>query len=352
MGRTSYDERVRVTLLTGRSRLLQPVTASGQYHQERDHLFVGVEDEEITGWGEVAPQPTTWNRDPGVTEVAECAREEIAPRLLRLRATLAELPTPGRLSGIMAGRAPERFATSAFDSALVDWWLRRRGESLDERYPVRFPTRSLRSAPDVWRGEESADRWRVKVGGHRRDDGWWEQLVERGGDVILDFNAGAREVDHVLNVLADAQRWVNVVAIEQPFAVGNLADVAHLRQRVDVTLSLDEGVRTNTDVRLAARHGVGMVCLKAARVGGWSLVDSLTHQARELGVDSYIGGFFESPLGRSLARSVARSLTPLPSDVAEVPLDTESLVEPVEGGVGWRPRSDLTVLYDGSDKEF
>ncbi len=343
---------MRVTLLTGRSRLLQPVTASGQVHLERDHLFVGIEEEEVTGWGEVAPQPVTLNGDPGFAEVVKSAREEIAPRLLRLRATLAQLPTPGRLSGIMAGRAPERFATSVFDAALVDWWLRRRSESLDERYPARFPTRSLRSAPDVWRGGESADRWRVKVGAQRRDDGWWEQLVERGGDVILDFNAGARDVEQVLAVLADAQRWVVVVALEQPFAIGNLADVAHLRQRVDVTLGLDEGVRTNTDVRLAARHGVGMVCLKAARVGGWSQVESLTHQARDLGVDSYIGGFFESPLGRSLARRVAGSLTSLPSDVAEVPLDTEPLVEPVEGGVGWRPRSDLTVLFDETDKEF
>ncbi len=343
---------MRVSVRYGRTRLSHVVSASSGRHDERGHLFVGVDHDGVIGWGEISPQPTRIHGDPGEDEVLATLLEDVVARFLRLCETLGEVPTPGRLGAGSSGRPSDRFATSGLELALLDWHLRRSDLSLHDRFPARFAPAQIRSAPDEWaRATETPERWRVKVGGPARTTAWWASLAERGGDVLLDFNAGAQSPEEVLDALAEAQQWSRVVAIEQPFAVGNLAAVAQLASRLDVALSLDEGVRTTKDVNLAARHGVTLLCVKAGRVGGWSKVEMMAARAKERGVEVYLGGFFDTSLGRAVTRVAASNLTHVPSDVGEVSFSSASLVEEFPGGVGWRPRTNLTVIFDRTDGE-
>ncbi len=325
------------------------MSAAAERHSVRDHLYLALHHEGCDGWGEISPQPRSLNGDPGVDEVLTSLVHEVIPRLDRLLDTLGEVPQPGRVGAIMSGRGPDRFASALLEGALTDWWLRRENQALEDRFEPRFATGVIRSAPDDWsHAEEEAARWRVKVGSAERTHEWWEELSRRRREVLLDFNASASSIDEVLRVLERAREYCLVVAVEQPFAVGNLVDIARLSEAIDVPISVDEGVRHPSDVDLSIRHGASLLCLKAPRVGGWSSVEILAQRALARGAQVYVGGFFEGRLGRALAKSVARSLTSVPSDIAEVAFLDDEAVEPVPGGVGWRPRSEVPLVFDST----
>ena len=117
-----------------------------------------------------------------------------------------------------------------------------------------------------------------------------------------------------------------------------------LSRSLDCQLSLDEGVRSLTDVTLIARHSAAsLLCIKPARVGGYSNARALITKAHELGLAAYIGGFFESPLGRKVNSTFAKHLTNEPSDIGAVTMAEEDsgYWVPDEIGLGLRPSAEL-----------
>jgi O-succinylbenzoate synthase len=148
-----------------------------------------------------------------------------------------------------------------------------------------------------------------------------ERLSRLAMPVLLDFNCAARDDDDVLAQVAQARRVCVVSAVEQPYAVGNVVDHARLAARLDVDLSLDEGVRTLRDVGRIVRYGAAsMLCVKPARVGGLANARTIIERARSLGLKAYVGGFFESPYARHVHRALANCSTDEPSDIGEVAL--------------------------------
>jgi L-alanine-DL-glutamate epimerase-like enolase superfamily enzyme len=58
--------------------------------------------------------------------------------------------------------------------------------------------------------------------------------------------------------------------------------------------------------------------VKPARVGGYANARTIIERARALGLRPYVGGFFESPLARSVNRTLAHHLVDEPSDIGPV----------------------------------
>ena len=116
--------------------------------------------------------------------------------------------------------------------------------------------------------------------------------------------------------LASIPNSVDVVALEQPFAPGNVVDHARLAEQTEVPISLDEGVRNLRDLDQIVRYqAASLVCVKPARVGGYANARTMIERAKELGLRAYVGGFFESELARSVNRTLARYTTDEPSDI-------------------------------------
>jgi L-alanine-DL-glutamate epimerase-like enolase superfamily enzyme len=146
-----------------------------------------------------------------------------------------------------------------------------------------------------------------------------ERLAALDVPVLLDFNCSAADDDDVLDQVAQARRVCDVSAVEQPYAAGNLIDHSRLALRLDVALSLDEGVRSLLDIAQIVRYRAATVlCVKPARVGGLANARTIIERAQALGLKAYVGGFFESPYARHVHRALANFTTDEPSDIAEV----------------------------------
>jgi L-alanine-DL-glutamate epimerase-like enolase superfamily enzyme len=157
---------------------------------------------------------------------------------------------------------------------------------------------------------------RVKVGPSSATSTRWAELGTLAKPVVLDFNCSASDRREVRLVVDEALRHVRVVAVEQPFAAGNVVDHAKLRAELDIPLSLDEGIRHRRDLDQVSRYGAAdWVCIKPARVGGFAQARTLIALAREKGLAPYVGGFFETSLARQANRTLACHLVEMPSDV-------------------------------------
>ena len=329
-----------------RSQLANPVAAGAQRHAERDHVFLAISADGVTGWGEISPQPAALNGDPGIDEVIEEIVGPVRQRLGDVVERIGALPAWGGVQALRGDRAASGWAWALVEMALLDGALRHAGEDLTTRWGVRGTEETVVTVSLIddapWDEGRAAARVRAKVRPGPIAPDVLERLAERGLPTLLDFNATAHDEDEVLRVWERVAAVVSVVAVEQPFAPGQVAAHARLVSR-GVPVSLDEGVRSTHDVRQIARYGAAsMVCVKPARVGGLARARSIIHESRQFGLRVYVGGFFETELARGASRALARSACDQPSDVAPVTWSDASLVVPEPGGLGWRPADHLT----------
>jgi o-succinylbenzoate synthase len=299
--------------------------ASEQDHRERSRLFLRLEDDGLTGYGEVDPQPHRLHGDPGIIEV----RDAIGAALVQLSDLVARegsLPLWSRVARLGNETPPRRVASALVEMAVLDRELRSSSLSIEELWPPRFmtPLQSTVSVLDEetpWHIDTASQRVRVKTAPGSLGAVALERLSLLGMPVLLDFNCSASRDDEVLAQLEQARRVCEVVAVEQPYAVGNVVDHARLAARLEVDLSLDEGVRSLQDVAQIVRyHAATMLCVKPARVGGLANARTIVERAHSLGLKVYLGGFFESPYARHVHRALAQNTIDEPSDIGHVDL--------------------------------
>ena len=306
--------------------LAAPVRASRQLHRRRSRLYLRMEAGGVAGFGEVAPQPEALHGDPGVAEVV-AALDRVLAVVRAVGQREGGLPSWNRVGRLVAGRPAMRTAAALVEMALLDRELRLRSALVEDIWPPRFHTPELATVSllddgDPWDIAASAQRVRVKTRPGPVGAVALERLATVTVPVLVDFNCSARCDDDVLSQLRVISRVVDVAAVEQPFGVGNVADHAHLAARTGVPVSLDEGVRTVSDLTQIARYGAAtVVCVKPARVGGVAHAHAMVHRANELGLRVYVGGFFESPFARAVHRSLARHCVSEPSDLAVVDIE-------------------------------
>lgn len=317
------------------------MAAGRQRHDTRDHVFLEVREGDHVGYGEVSPQPVALNGDPGVGAVIAEIEGPLRTRITEIHHREGTVPDWTRTPSLRDDRAESAWAWALVEMALLDLSLRSSGDDLATRWGADGTEETMATVSLIeatpWVDTGSAYRVRAKV----RPGSVLPDLLERLGDlgrpVLLDYNATAVDDDEVVETFRRVSDVVTVVAVEQPYAPGNVAAHARLARR-GVPLSMDEGVRSVADVRQIARYGAAtMVCVKPARVGGVASARSLMREARHLGLRAYLGGFFESELARGVTRALALAECDEPSDSAPVAFASASPIEPLAGGLGWRP---------------
>jgi O-succinylbenzoate synthase len=169
---------------------------------------------------------------------------------------------------------------------------------------------------------EGATRLRMKI-----EPGWDIEPVRAvraqhpNLTLQVDANGSYRDTDEdvaVLGALADFE----VLCVEQPLPPADLVALAQLSQKLPLPICLDESLTSPRRVVDALRNGAcAMACLKPGRLGGVRATRSAHAACAEAGVPAFVGGFFETGLGRSsnlaLAARLSEDATGLVSDLSE-----------------------------------
>jgi len=326
---------MKVTLYRQDVVLERPVRASKQDHEGRSRLFVRLEHEGAFGYGEVAPQPERLNGDPSVDDVLDATHDLLA-RLSDVVTREGALPSWSRVARLAASTPAANAAAALFEMAVLDRELRSASRSVEELWAPRFSTPrqatfSLLDDETDWRVGDPVARVRAKIAPGPLSERALERLARLSVPVLVDYNCSASDDDDVLRQVDQIRDVATISAVEQPYGVGNLADHARLARRLDVALSLDEGVRSLRDLtQIVSYQAATMICVKPARVGGLANARTLFARADELGLDAYLGGFFESPFARRVHQLLANSCVRQPSDLGDVALDDDADLEVVE----------------------
>jgi len=303
--------------------LQSSVRAAGEKHLTRTHIYLSIEDHGIRGLGEISPQSTSLNGDPSTVEVLSELREFALPQFQEVCAREGAIPSWTRVARFAGPRSSSFFAVSLIEMAVLDFEMRKQELRVSDIWPATYETPSLSTVSildeEDWIVNESSQRIRVKTSPGEISEFQVERLRSLSKPVILDFNCSARNDDDVLSQVVALERIVEIAAVEQPFAVGNVVDHARLSEQLDVAISLDEGVRSIRDLEQIARYSAAkLVCVKPTRVGGLANARTMIAKAQSLGIDAYLGGFFESEFARTVNAALAATCTDQPSDISPV----------------------------------
>jgi O-succinylbenzoate synthase len=311
-------------------------TAAG-VHRMRELLFVRVVAEESEGWGECAALGEGTAVDPSVDEVEGAALTRGVRRLLdATSARGGHLPMETEVAPLFGSSPIDRMLGAVFEMAVADAELRLAGRSLADSLEVGpgYETLPVGAAVGIPPGHDvgllrqqvaaavaaGAVRVRIKI-----EPGWDTEPVAAvradHPDLVLQVDAnGSYRLD-------DAERIGRLAAfdllcIEQPLPAADLVAQAEFARRTPVPVCLDESLSSPRRVLDALRnHSCAMACLKPGRLGGLRAA-RLAHAAcADVGVPVFVGGFFETGLGRSsnlaLAARLAQDAVGLVGDLSD-----------------------------------
>jgi o-succinylbenzoate synthase len=94
--------------------------------------------------------------------------------------------------------------------------------------------------------------------------------------------------------------------LEQPLSPSDLAAHVELAQRLSTPICLDESLTSPRRVTDAIRYGAcAVACLKPSRLGGLWAARQAVQDCEQAGISAFVGGFFETGLGRSANAALA-----------------------------------------------
>jgi O-succinylbenzoate synthase len=313
-------------------------TAAG-VHRVRPVLYVRVVADEAEGWGECAALADATVVDPALDEVEELAVGRAVPRLHEASAARqGQLPRAAEVPNLFGTSPADRMLAAAFEMAVADAELREEGRSLAASFGTgpgfeALPVGAVVGIPaerDVAAllGEVAdavtagATRLRIKI-----EPGWElepvRQVRSAHPDLVIqvDANGSFRDTDEDVAVLAALADY-GVLCVEQPLPPADLVALAQLARKLPVPVCLDESLTTPRRVVDALRNeSCAMACLKPGRLGGVRATRSAHAACAEAGVPAFVGGFFETGLGRAsnlaLAARLSQDATGLVSDLGD-----------------------------------
>jgi o-succinylbenzoate synthase len=304
--------------------LVTPFRTSFGVERDRDVLLVRAVTTDAEGWGEcVAAAEPRYS-----SEYADGAADVLRRFLVPAAAALGQLD-PGALGPGLAFVKGHRMAKAALELAVLDAWLRARGEPLAahlgatrDRVPAGVSVGIMGSVAellDAVAGYLDQGYLRIKL---KIEPGWdlgpVAAVRERfGDDLALQVDANAAytlaDADH----LAGLDRF-GLLLVEQPLAEDDLVGHVELARRLATPVCLDESITSaKAAVDAVALGACQIVNVKAGRVGGYLEARRLHDRCRERGVPLWCGGMLETGIGR--AANVALAALPgfsLPGDTS------------------------------------
>lgn len=309
-----HDGGVQVSLEGIELRVVRlPLVQSFQAaHGTRDHREVVVVRALVadgpSGWAECVAEnePTYWPEyTAGAFQVLE---DHLVPRVLARR-SLREVQG-------------HQMAKAALEGAVLDAGLRAEGRSLADflgatrtEVPTGIALGIMASVDDL---VIAASSWCSR--GHRAlklkvTPTWNVDPVRAvraavGPDVglIVDANGSfdSNDPGHIATLERLADPAVGLLAIEQPFAAGDLLGHGRLARLVGVPLCLDESIGGLADLDTALALGAcGAVSIKAGRVGGIVEARRIHQRCVDSGIAARCGGMLETGLGRAVNLAIA-----------------------------------------------
>jgi O-succinylbenzoate synthase len=139
--------------------------------------------------------------------------------------------------------------------------------------------------------------------------------------IQVDANGSFRDTEEDVAALAGLADF-GVFCIEQPLPPADLVALALVAQKLPLPVCLDESLSTPRRVVDALRNGAcAIACLKPGRLGGMRAARRAHAACAEANVPAFVGGFFETGLGRSsnlaLAARLSQDATGLVSDLGD-----------------------------------
>jgi o-succinylbenzoate synthase len=304
--------------------LRAPFRTSFGVEHERDILLLRAVTPDAVGWGECVAMSEPLYSSEYVDGAADVVRRFLAPRVFA-----AGDVDPRQIATLLEPIKGHRMAKAAVEMAVLDAWLRERGESFAThlgatrlRVPAGVSVGIMDTIPrllDAVEGYLEQGYVRIKL---KIEPGWDAEPVravrERfGPDMLLQVDANAAYT------LADAATLTRLDAfdlllIEQPLAEGDLRQHAELAELLRTPICLDESIESAKDAADAIALGAcRIVNIKPGRVGGYLEARRIHDLCQANGVAVWCGGMLETGLGR--AANVALAALPgfgLPGDTS------------------------------------
>jgi L-alanine-DL-glutamate epimerase-like enolase superfamily enzyme len=284
-------------------RLAQPFTISRSTSVEEPVIWVEVQKDGVSGYGEAQPQDhygeTVDSASAFLSEAAELlgddpfALEEIGARL--------------------AERPGDQAAKAALDGALHDLCGKLVGQpvwrllGLGPAGPPTSWTIWLGDPDDMARRAEAVGerfrRLKLKLGG--RDGLDVERVRAVHSVTALPLQVDVNEYWELEEALENVEelRELGVQYVEQPLAAGDPRGV-ELKKQSPLPIYVDEDCHTLADVAACAERAHG-VNIKLAKSGGIREAVRMAHAARALGLGVMLGCMIESGLGIAAACQLA-----------------------------------------------
>ncbi len=311
--------------------LIREVQSAGLRHADKTTVFVKVRTDTGSGWGECAAYPGAREPDPSIDAVEPGAIDAVAARLVAAVSAGSCSSALAAASACDPRSVAEQTVAAALEMALLDVELRSDRRPLADVVGAdrrEVETGSLVGIPErrdlgpflaeVQAAlEAGARRLRVKI-----EPGWdhrpLEALRERHGDLLIQADANGSYGRSSLPALHRLDAY-GLRCLEQPFAPDDLEGHRRLADAMATPICLDESLWSLAQVHRALAAGACRVaCLKPGRLGGVAATVAAAEACAAAGVDCFMGGFFESGLGRSVNAAVAgRPEFTLPGDLSD-----------------------------------
>ena len=311
--------------------LVRPFRTSFGTQHARDVLLVEVlTNEGVHGWGECVAMAWPGYSYEYVDGCVDVLTEHLVPLALHDPAL-----DPEALHARMHRVQGHPMAKTALETAVLDAWLRSRGERLVD-YLAGSDCESVRDAVDCGVSvgipvsqsiSELLDEVAEYVdAGYRRI----KLKIEPGWDVAA--VRAVRETWPAIPLQTDANQAYgrddaallgamdefDLLLVEQPLAEDDLLGHARLAQRITTPVCLDESITSVAVAETALEIGAtSIINIKPGRVGGYLSARRIHDLCRDRGVPVWCGGMLETGVGR--AANVALAALPgftLPGDTS------------------------------------
>jgi o-succinylbenzoate synthase len=304
--------------------LVAPFRTSFGVESERDVLLLRAVTPDGHGWGECVAGTEPLYSSEYVDGAADVIRRYLAPRVHAV-----DDLNPLQVTPLLAPIKGHRMAKAAVEMAVLDAWLRARGESFGlyfgatrTRVPAGVSVGIMDSVPALLDAvmtylDQGYLRIKLKI-----QPGWDVEPVsavrERfGDDLLLQVDANAAYALSDARTLAALDRF-DLLLIEQPLGEEDLREHAELATLIRTPICLDESITSAKAAADAlALRAARIINIKPGRVGGYLEARRIHDLCRASGVAVWCGGMLETGLGR--AGNVALAALPgftLPGDTS------------------------------------
>jgi O-succinylbenzoate synthase len=315
--------------------LVRPFRTSFGTEYARDALLVRIETDEAQGWGECVAGNDPLYSSQYVDGALDVIGRFLVPWLLAHERRSGTL-VPADCAKVWEPIQGHEMAKGAVEMAVLDAWLRARGESLGSF----FGSTSGPVRPEIPCGvsvgipvDESVESLICEVTayvdeGYRRiklkiQPGWDHQAVravrEGWPDMPLQVDANqayTRSPEHTAALAALDE--FGLLLVEQPLPEWDLLGHVRLAEALATPVCLDESIHSLATCEQALDLGAASIInIKPGRVGGYLEAQRIHDVCLARGVPVWCGGMLETGIGR--AANVAIAALPgftLPGDTS------------------------------------